>query len=349
LHLGAIFALAVILAAPAAAAAETDAGVETVELIYHVPKGCPDQDAFVSAVTARTQRATFGKAGADARRFVVDVRRVEARYAGRLIIEHQGARATREVTSARCEDLVKAFVFFTAIAIDLNTSVASGEPGPSSAPASPPAAEPPSPPSPSHPGSPPPAPLRESTAPKPTPRVVPAWHLSVGSGGYVASGVADSAMVAALPVVELASSAMGLSPSVRLGLAWANGASQQELTGKLSLGLRAVVLSGCGYHLRFGGESGPAVRFCALLEGGVLAVRTFAVERPNSPDRPWFAFGPLLRLEIPILPARLAIGGDAAIAIPVEREHVYVRSGPTVELVDQVGLRVGATLLVRLF
>jgi len=156
-------------------------------------------------------------------------------------------------------------------------------------------------------------------------------------------------MVAAHPVVDIASSATGLSPSVRVGLAWANSASQPAPVGRVALGLRAVAVSGCGLHVRLGGPGGADLRACAVVEAGVLAVRPFALERPTSPDRPWLAAGPLVRLGVPILRDRLALGVEAAVAVPFEREHVYPLAGPTVELVQAVGLRLGATLVVRLF
>ncbi|MDF2695560.1 MAG: hypothetical protein K0S65_3943, partial [Labilithrix sp.] len=154
---------------------------------------------------------------------------------------------------------------------------------------------------------------------------------------------------AAHPVVELASSASGISPSFRLGLAWANSGTQEAPEGKLTLGLRALVFSACGYQFHLAKTTGPGVRLCAVLEGGLLEIRPFALARPTSPDRPWFTVGPLVRVEVPVLSDRLVLAGDAALAIPFEREHVYSRSLATVELVDQLGVRLAATLLAKLF
>lgn len=336
-----LFALAIMLVAPAAFAGESES--ETVELGYRVPEGCPNKAAFVSAVTARATRARVVDRAPGARRFIVDIRRAGASYVGRLVVEQGTDRATREVTSARCEGVVEAFVLFTALAIDPAASLA--PPPPSS---SPPSASPPPPSSPPSPSpSPPPAPHRALVAAPPEPPAKASWRLSVGSGGFVATGIAEAAMVAAHPVVDLASSETGLSPSVRLGVAWANGASQPVHPGGLTLGLRALVLSGCGLHMHVGGTA-AAVRLCALLEGGVLAVRPFGIANPTSPDRPWFAAGPLVRFELPVL-SKLAVGCDAGVAIPFERERVFVRPGPTVALVDPVGLRFAVVVLLHGF
>ncbi len=351
-------ALAIVLAAPAAGAGEAAVEIETVELDYHAPPECPREDAFVSAVSARTGRARIVRRAPEGRRFVVDVHHAGVKYVGRLVVEHAGERSARDVSSARCEDLVEALVFFTAIAIDPAASL--GAPTPTPGPAAPvelsPSAPPPPPPGPApahrEPAHREPArsPPRESPArDKPARPSRTAWHVSIGSGAWIASGIAESTMGAAHPVIDVASSATGLTPSVRVGLAWANSTSQPAPLGRLTLGLRALVVSGCALHLHLGEERGVDVRACAVLEAGLLAIRPFALEHPTSPDRPWLALGPLVRIEAPILPHRLAIGVEGAVAAPLEREHVYPQAGPTVELVRPVGARLGATLVVRLF
>jgi hypothetical protein len=283
---------------------------------------------------------------AGARRFVIDVQRAGERYAGRLVVEQGAARTSRELTSARCKDLVDALVLFTAIAIDAGPEPQSESPPP---PATPPTSEAPPPP----PTTTTTTTTRREAAPPPPP--APAWHLAVGSGGFAATGVADSAMLAAHPVIDLASSASGLSASFRLGLIWANGGSQSAPIGGLNLRLRALVLSGCALRVPFGDERAD-VRLCAAVEGGVLELRPFAIANPTTPDRPWFAAGPMLRVGATILPRILTVGADAGLAIPFEREHAYVvgptasgpaASGPTVELVKHVGVRLAAVVLLQ--
>ena len=348
LVVGRLVALAFLLAAPTASADETSDGaeVEVVELDYHVPAACPDERAFVSAVRARTQRARIVNHAPGSRRLVVDVRRKGGSYAGRLVIEHERDRATREVTSARCDDLVEAFVFFTAIAIDPGASLGASSAAPTpTPPATLPA--PTSEPKPAPIPPPPPPPKRRDVVPPERHRA--AWHLAIGSGVWAAGGIAESTMLAAHPVVDLGSSATGLSPSLRVGLVWANGPSQRAPIGQLTLGARAVALSGCAYHLRVGGARGVGIRLCAVFEGGFLAVRPFALEYPTAPDRPWLALGPLARVELPILAERLAFGADAGFAVPLERERVYPLGGRTVELVRPIGGRLTATVTVRWF
>lgn len=341
LRLVGLFAIALLLCAPAAQAEEAR---ETVALAYRVPQGCPDESAFVSAVRSRTPKAVFAKAATNGRRFVVDVRRTATGFAGRLIVEERGQRAPREVTSARCEDLVEAFVLFTAIAIDPSASLVAPAPAP------PPEPEEPAPSDVEEPVSPPPAPRRERrppSRPRPTPK--PVWHLSAGSGAYVATGIANGGMLSVYPVVDLSSTKRGLSPSVRLGLVWANSDGQPASPGAFTFGLRALVLSACAFHVRFGEDFGPSFRLCGALEGGALLVRPYALELPNETDRPWFAAGPLVRVALPLLPGRLDISADGGFVVPFEREQVFLRPAPTVATVDSVGARLSATLNLRFF
>ncbi|MDF2694829.1 MAG: hypothetical protein K0S65_3212, partial [Labilithrix sp.] len=169
----------------------------------------------------------------------------------------------------------------------------------------------------------------------------------------------EAPMLAAHPVVDLASSAVGLSPSVSLGLTWANSASQEAHPGRLTVGLRAVVLSGCGYRVAIDGDVDAGLRLCAIVEGGMLELRPFGFAQPTSPDRAWFSAGPLVRLDWPILPHRLTLRGDAGLAFPLEREHVHAVSepsattpavaGPTIEVVQYVGARFAVAVLLKVF
>lgn len=320
--------------------ARADDERETVALSYRAPQGCPDESAFVSAVRSRTPKAVFTDAASKGRRFVVDVRRTATGFAGRLVVEG----APREVTSARCEDLIEAFVLFTAIAIDPSASLVAPAPAP------PPAPEEPAPPPVEEPVPAPPSARREHRAPnRPRPAPKPVWHLSAGSGAYVATGIADGGMLSAHPVVDLSSTRLALSPSMRLGLVWANSDGQLPARGAFTFGLRALVLSACAFHVQFGGDLGPSFRLCGAFEGGALLVRPYALELPNDSNRPWFAAGPLVRIALPLLPGRLDITADGGFVVPFEREQVFLRAGPTVATVDSVGARVSATVNLRLF
>ncbi|AKU97741.1 hypothetical protein AKJ09_04405 [Labilithrix luteola] len=329
--------------------------IEHVALTYHVADGCPDQAAFVSAIEARTRRAHFDAQTTGTRRFVVDIERKGANFAGRLVVEQGTSRATREVTSTTCKEVVEAFVLVTVIAIDPSASLS-------------PVATPPPPPPPEEvPPAPPSAPTESTEAPSPpreapsagnvgarqrpkSPKKEPApeWHLRAGAGAFVATGIADSAMISAHPVIDFASTARGLSPSVRLGLVWANSSAQPAYPGQVVFGLRTLVLSGCAVRIAPWGERLPSARICGAFEGGVLAVRPYGLERATSPDRPWFAAGPLVRFDLPIVD-RLSLSADAGLALPFERERVYSLAGPTVTVVEAVQFRLAVSALLRAF
>lgn len=327
--------------------------VEDVALVYRVADGCPEEAVFVSAVEARTRRAHFDAQAPGTRRFVVQIQRRGPNFEGRLVLEHGNARATREVTSTTCKEVVEAFVLVTVLAIDPSASLS---PLPSPPPTPPPAPtreEPPSPSEEATTATPPVEvpvmanvpPRRRSDAPK---RTAPEWHLRAGAGAFVATGIADSAMLSAHPVVDLASTAKGLSPGVRLGLVWANSSAQPAFPGQVVFGLRTLVLSGCVIRVAPWAERGPSARICGAFEGGVLAVRPYALERATSPDRPWFAAGPLLRVDLPVLD-RLSFSVDAGLALPFERERVYSLAGPTVTVVEAVQFRLAVSALLRVF
>jgi hypothetical protein len=352
------FAFALLLGGSAVHARDSQGvDVETAQLDYHVPQGCPDEHAFVEGVLARTQRARFTATPSGGRRFSIDVERRGARFVGTLIIVRGEERARREITNARCSDVISAFVFFVSIAMDPERSA-----GPSDARPAPPDRVETPPHAPDHAIEPPrdasekPSAAMANARPEPRPRppsrdgtAPSSFHLAFGSGALAATGVAEPILGSAHPVADLASDAAGLSPSVRVGLLW--GTSRSQLlppAAHLTVGLRALMVSGCALRLPLA-SANASVRMCVLVEGGILQVRPFAVRRPTEPDRPWFAVGPMLRAEIELLPKLLSLGVDAAIAIPLEREEVHLRAGPTVELVGSVGLRLGAVVLVRAF
>lgn len=154
-------------------------------------------------------------------------------------------------------------------------------------------------------------------------------------------------MVSAHPVVEVASTGPLLAPSVRAGLVWASSPSQAAGTAALSFALRAIVVSGCAVRLSLPAEVG--LRLCAAVEGGVLTLRPSGIERPRSPENAWFAVSPLARLEVPLLPARLALEIEGGIGVPFTRLRGFVDPGPIVAEMDAVGARLGAAFVLQAF
>jgi hypothetical protein len=169
----------------------------------------------------------------------------------------------------------------------------------------------------------------------------------LGSGVFVAGGVADSLITSVHPVIGLSSKGPLLSPSVRLGLVWANSNTQRAGTAELVLGLRLLVLSGCLLRVPLG--EGAGLRLCAALEGGVLTAQPFAIELPRAITKAWFAADPLARLEIPLLRSLLTLEIEAGIAVPFQQLRTYVNPGPIVSDAGSVGLRLGADVVLQAF
>ncbi len=353
------FAFALLLGgSPAYARDPQSLDVETAQLEYRVPRGCPDEHAFVEGVLARTQRARFTAGPSGGRRFSVDIQRRGDRFVGTLVIVRGEERARREITNARCSDVVAAFVFFVSIAVDPEL----GSAGPHELRPAPPDAVETPPPAADAPSEQPLEAPEKTPAPTANARreqrpltpvqngpARPSLHLAFGSGAVLATGIAEPVIGSAHPSADLASDAVGLSPSVRVGLFW--GASRSQVlppSARVHVQLRALAVSGCALRLPLT-FANASVRVCALVEGGILQVRPFVVTRPTAPDRPWLAVGPMLRAEVELLPKLLSLGVDAAVAIPLEREEVHLRSGPTVELAHSAGVRLGAVVLIRAF
>lgn len=363
-----LLALAILLVSPSSFADGTKGTSEPVRLVYQVAAGCPDESTFSAIVMTRTQRAKFVGHDSASRRFVVEVRRHGKLYYGRLTIEASAATegaphgATRELTGARCADLVRAFALFTAIAIDPGSDGEPRdalEPGSSRERALPPTLR--APPSDARPADAPVEPNaerheplrpkgteRQASVPSGTPpEPARVWHGAWGSGVFVAGGIAQSLMASAHPVFEVASSGPLFSPSVQIGFVWANAASERAGTAELAIGLRMIVLSGCAVRIPVAGAI--VLRLCAALEGGVSTVQPFGIVRPKTLVTPWVAVDPLVRFDVPVLPPVLTLAMHAGAGIPFQRLHGYVAPGPVVSEIGAVGVRLGADVLLQAF
>lgn len=152
-----------------------------VRIAIEVPEGCASVRSFYDAVRARTDRIHLTTRPREGLELRVSVVRREARHRGELrVVDLDGARTTRSVEGASCEEVVRALSLTAALVVDQlvpPVTEAAGSPGrtePSTA----------SPPSPSAavPAGPQPAPARVSAskaqpkpklAPKPKPRSRP--------------------------------------------------------------------------------------------------------------------------------------------------------------------------------
>jgi hypothetical protein len=99
-----------------------------VKLAYDAPSGCPSEDDFVAAVTARG--ADFDAHGRTvvAEVMVVSITRAQDGFAGAFQVRDGGeATNKREVRGASCREVADALAVVTAIALQADASAGSGE------------------------------------------------------------------------------------------------------------------------------------------------------------------------------------------------------------------------------
>jgi hypothetical protein len=152
-----------------------------VRIAIEVPEGCSSVRSFYEAVRARTDRIHLTTRPREGLELRVSVVRLQARHRGELrVVDLDGARTTRSVEGASCEEVVRALSLTAALVVDqlvppvTETAVSPGRTEPSTG----------SPPSPSatEPAASQPAPAQVSAsktqpkpklAPKPKPRSRP--------------------------------------------------------------------------------------------------------------------------------------------------------------------------------
>jgi hypothetical protein len=103
---------------------------ESVHLDYDVSAGCPDRDAFIAEVVARTSKARFVDDSHDVRNFKATIRTDAERTIGSLVSNSGQAGSERRVSGKTCTEVVSALALITALAIDPGASTQPSPPKP---------------------------------------------------------------------------------------------------------------------------------------------------------------------------------------------------------------------------
>jgi hypothetical protein len=223
-----------------------------VHLVYQAPDGCPDQAAFEASVRERAAGAVLA---ADApRTFTIAVTPTPDGFTGTLTTPD--AR-TSHVDATRCDDLVLALAFMTALAI---------EPG-GSAPPAPPPPTPPAPP-------PPPAPVD---------RGAPRWHVAAMIAPELDLGVTPRTLPAGSLEGRYARAGLGHAD---LGVVLGRDTASTKV-GDARFTWLIARASACWTPLDHAFE----VDACVHLEGGMLEAQGVDVIRAQDLRRSWFAAG----------------------------------------------------------
>jgi hypothetical protein len=112
-------ASAALAAALLLSAVPARADTEAILLDYDAGAGCPDRKQFVQRVHTFTTKAEIvSDNGAPRRKFAVQVSRAGNVVRGELTIDDRGAKTTRDVSGATCDEVISALALATAIAVD---------------------------------------------------------------------------------------------------------------------------------------------------------------------------------------------------------------------------------------
>lgn len=315
-------AVAIALVTLAAGASEP----EPVVIAYDPPEGCPDREALLREIGARTAHLRPAAPGQLARRYrVVITARGKDGWEGRLeLVDEEGRGVERTVAAATCDEAMSALALVAALAIEARLGERAEAPSAS-------AARPPGPAAPLAPpgaGAPPPE-ATGARAARPTASAQP-------PAGALAPG-------ARLGVVGIGATGAAPDPAFGPGLAVELRGDEGAALGRLIpfalFGPRHEVSGGAArfslYAARgeacLGGAtlgSRLRARPCAFVEGGALearGLRTSALTRPASTTLPWIALGPSARLDLR-LEDRVSLDLALGLLVPVRREAFVLRN-----------------------
>jgi hypothetical protein len=258
------------IAAGAAPGREDRPTALRIRIAYRAADGCPDETAFIEALTAQAhpfERAP--RSAARVRSLDAQITSSEGGHTGLLRVrEADGATSERDVHGATCEEVFSALALVTALAIDT---------GP----------RPPNPPPPD-----------ETPEPPPSEKPHWAWATTVHGGAFFA--MAPSATWGVTPSLEVAPPIQGSPLRARLGLTIAGSPRADTISGSAEFLWFAARL---GFSL-FSLARGPvALRPTATFGAGAIIGRGFAIALPKEQVKPWLdvTFG--ARAELMILPS----------------------------------------------
>jgi hypothetical protein len=304
---GVTWAIGVVLIASATGSADP-VEPEPIRLVYSAPAGCPDADAFFAGVAARA--AASRVAAGDAREFRVTLAETEAGATGTLVVTSEDGETVREVSGKTCEETVQALALVAALAIEQRAAEIHVAP------------------------------------PVPPPRPPPGteqrpWHVAVGTGVEVETGVAPGA-VAAVPVfVTTTRGDTGLE--LRLG---ATRTEQDDVTmtaGTTAFRWTVGWVDACPFAIAAWRMVGRA---CAGAEAGVLEGRGETVGSPADNERPWVAPRGTLSLVLGLGRVKLAVAARGG--VPLVRDRFYIAPAATVHETPWITGGFGVTASVDL-
>ncbi|OJY17212.1 MAG: hypothetical protein BGO98_13800 [Myxococcales bacterium 68-20] len=245
---------------------------EPLRLEWKAHSGCPDDNAFWSALVARSDRVRRASNGEEARKASVEIVKTAQGSVGRVSIENAEPRT---ISAATCREAVEAIAIVTALVLDPSA-------------AAPPPVEPEA-----APVAPPPAPVAEKEAssaneppspapkPPPVPPTAKPWQWSIGVG-------ADAFATAKVGVVLTTPISLEVARDIGFRLSVSRGQSDvvRNVRGPAARFLWSTArVDVCLAR----GRATFALLPCAGFEAGSLAGRPVEVDRPRNNHRLWLA------------------------------------------------------------
>jgi len=317
---------------------------EPVRFTYVAPQACPDAEAFVKEVHARTTRFQIVRFGENLRAFEVVIAQAGNGFRGSVrVLDGGGASSLRTVDGTDCEDVGRTLALVTALSIDPKalSSPSPADAGPPTGPAptttpAPVASVDPPPPDP--PASPPPTapvakdsappPTEEEAAPPPSAQSSRGWRMDLVGGAYVQAVDAPSAVIGGAVLLGLTlGGERVLSPMLRLGVSWASSGSIDANPGAATLAWTVGRAEVC--PLRWPAQGPLELRPCLTGDFGVVSASATGVSNPQSHVRPWETLGALALAEwVPLDP--LFVEVELSLSTPLERDRFFVAPSPVV-------------------
>ncbi len=322
---------------------------EPVRFTYVAPQACPDAEAFVKEVHARTARFQIVRFGDGLRSFEVVIAQTGSNFRGSVrVTDGGGAASVRTVDGTDCEDVGRTLALVTALSIDPKalSSPSPGDTGPPAAPdpptpapvasvasiAPPPPPEPPASPLPTATATavkdPAPPPTDENPAPPPSARSSRGWRMDVIGGAFVQGVDAPSAVIGGAVLLGLTlGGERTLSPMFRVGVAWASSGSLDANPGAATFAWTVGRAQVC--PLRWPAQGALELRPCLTGDFGVVSASATGVSNPQSHVQPWVTLGALALAEwTPFDP--LFVEAGLSLVTPLERDRFFVAPSPVV-------------------
>jgi hypothetical protein len=273
---------------------------------YRVAPGCPSEQSFEQKLRERLEGVTTASGYSTE----VHVERAEATFRGSVRVLRGSTVRVRTLSHVSCSELIDALALSAALAIEELEQEKPAEPAQAT-----PERQSPSPPLTPHPAA--------------TPRIVAGvslpYRTTVGPAGAFGVGA----------FLGVEAPGVGFAPAALLHFYY-HAATARGATGSAELTTIGAALDACAFRV------GDAWSFtpCGSFEIASMRAEARGVALPKNPARVTFSVGAGGRGRFQPI-ARLALGADLGLVVPLVRHRFVFDSGEVVFQLPRAGLRAG--------